>query len=179
MGLEEIQGDLHRYYDRLTSGICLIGMEPGEPILFVNKGMLKIYHCTDEADFYRFTGKRLLLAEDNDLNAEIATAFLQDMGFTVDRAVDGADCVDRYQHEAAGTYGLILMDIQMPNMDGYQATLAIRGLPDKEKAGIPIVAMTANAFAEDRQKAFNVGMNGHIAKPINTEILRETLRELL
>ena len=109
------------------------------------------------------------------------------MGFTVDRAVDGADCVDRYQHEAAGTYGLILMDIQMPNMDGYQATLAIRGLPDKEKAGIPIVAMTANAFeedqknafAEDRQKAFNVGMNGHIAKPINTEILRETLRELL
>ena len=117
--------------------------------------------------------------EDNDLNAEIAATFLQDMGFTVDRAVDGADCVDRYQHEAAGTYGLILMDIQMPNMDGYQATLAIRGLPDKEKAGIPIVAMTANAFAEDRQKAFNVGMNGHIAKPINTEILRETLRELL
>ena len=142
-------------------------------------------HCekkpagTEEQTDHCFTGKRLLLAEDNDLNAEIATAFLQDMGFTVDRAVDGADCVDRYQHEAAGTYGLILMDIQMPNMDGYQATLAIRGLPDKEKAGIPIVAMTANAFAEDRQKAFNVGMNGHIAKPINTEILRETLRELL
>ena len=142
-------------------------------------------HCektpagTEEQSDHCLTGKRLLLAKDNDLNAEIATAFLQDMGFTVDRAVDGADCVDRYQHEAAGTYGLILMDIQMPNMDGYQATLAIRGLPDKEKAGIPIVAMTANAFAEDRQKAFNVGMNGHIAKPINTEILRETLRELL
>ena len=132
-----------------------------------------------EAESEALAGKRLLLAKDNDLNAEIATAFLQDMGFTVDRAIDGADCVDRYQHEAAGTYGLILMDIQMPNMDGYQATLAIRGLPDKEKAGIPIVAMTANAFAEDRQKAFNVGMNGHIAKPINTEILRETLRELL
>ncbi len=142
-------------------------------------------HCektpagTEKQPDHCLTGKRLLLVEDNDLNAEIATAILQDMGFTVDRAVDGVDCVDRYQHEAAGTYGLILMDIQMPNMDGYQATLAIRGLPDKEKAGIPIVAMTANAFAEDRQKAFNVGMNGHIAKPINTEILRETLRELL
>lgn len=83
------------------------------------------------------------------------------------------------KNSAPGEYDLILMDIQMPVMDGYEATRRIRALSDKEKASVPIVAMTANAFAEDRQKAFNVGMNGHIAKPINTEILRETLRELL
>ena len=101
------------------------------------------------------------------------------MGFTVDRAVDGADCVDRYQHEAAGTYGLILMDIQMPNMDGYQATLAIRGLPDKEKAGIPIVAMTANAFAKDVQPAKTTGMNEHAAKPLDMKRLCEILHRRL
>ena len=125
-----------------------------------------------------FAGKRLLLAEDNDLNAEIAIAILEDLGFAVDRAVDGVDCVNRYQREAAGSYDLILMDIQMPNMDGYKATLAIRRMPDREKAGIPIVAMTANAFAEDRQKAFSVGMNGHISKPINPKTLRDTLQKL-
>ena len=100
-------------------------------------------------------------------------------GLTVERTADGELCIEALKAHPAGYYDAILMDIQMPNMDGYQATLAIRSLPDKGKAGIPIVAMTANAFAEDRQKAFNVGMNGHIAKPINTEILRETLRELL
>ena len=141
-------------------------------------------HCektpagTEEQSDHCLTGKRLLLAKDNDLNAEIATAFLQDMGFTVDRAVDGADCVDRYQHEAAGTYGLILMDIQMPNMDGYQATKLIRNLSDGRRT-IPIIAMTANAFDEDRQKALSVGMDAHLAKPVDVERLFGILRKVI
>lgn len=126
-----------------------------------------------------FSGKHILLAEDNDLNAEIATAMLEDMGFAVDRAEDGVICINRIEHMPSDTYDLILMDIQMPNMDGYKATKIIRRLPDKEKAGIPIVAMTANAFDEDKREAFAAGMNGHIAKPIDTEKIQNVLSEVI
>ena len=127
----------------------------------------------DETD--RISGKHILLAEDNDLNAEIAEFILEDMGLMVDRVEDGVQCVARMEQKPAGTYDLILMDIQMPNMDGYKATQAIRRLEDKKKAGIPIIAMTANAFEEDRKKAFEKGMNGHIAKPVDAEKVKKTI----
>ena len=128
----------------------------------------------DETD--RISGKYILLAEDNDLNAEIAQFILEDMGLMVDRVEDGVQCVSRMEQKPAGTYDLILMDIQMPNMDGYRATEMIRGLSDKSKATIPIIAMTANAFEEDRKKALAKGMNGHIAKPVDIEKMREILQ---
>ena len=128
----------------------------------------------DETD--RISGKHILLAEDNDLNAEIAQFILEDMGLMVDRVEDGVQCVSRIEQKPAGTYDLILMDIQMPNMDGYRATEMIRGLSDKSKATIPIIAMTANAFEEDRKKALAKGMNGHIAKPVDIEKMREILQ---
>ena len=128
---------------------------------------------TEETD--RISGKYVLLAEDNDLNAEIAEFILEDMGLMVDRVEDGVQCVARMEQKPAGTYDLILMDIQMPNMDGYKATQAIRRLEDKKKAGIPIIAMTANAFEEDRKKAFEKGMNGHIAKPVDAEKVKKTI----
>ncbi|WP_293736364.1 response regulator [uncultured Phascolarctobacterium sp.] len=124
-------------------------------------------------------GKRILLAEDNDLNAEIALFILQNMGLEVERVEDGAQCVSRLEQQPAGTYDLIFMDVQMPQMDGYEATQAIRALDDKEKAAIPIVAMTANAFAEDRERALAAGMNGHIAKPIDVKKLEQVLVKLL
>ena len=124
-------------------------------------------------------GKRILLAEDNDLNAEIALFILQNMGLEVERVEDGAQCVSRLEQQPAGTYDLIFMDVQMPKMDGYEATQAIRALDDKEKAAIPIVAMTANAFAEDRERALAAGMNGHIAKPIDVKKLERVLVKLL
>ena len=124
-------------------------------------------------------GKHVLLAEDNDLNAEIAEFILEDMGLVVDRVEDGIRCVARMEKEPAGTYDLILMDIQMPHMDGYKATQAIRRLADQKKAGIPIIAMTANAFEEDRKKALAKGMNGHIAKPVDIEKMKEILQNTL
>lgn len=124
-------------------------------------------------------GKRILLAEDNDLNAEIALFILRNMGLVVERVEDGAQCVDRLKQQPAGTYDLIFMDVQMPKMDGYEATLAIRALDDAEKAAIPIVAMTANAFAEDRKQALAAGMNGHIAKPIDVKKVEQVLLKLL
>ena len=126
-----------------------------------------------------FNGKRILLAEDNDLNAEIAIAILEEAGFVTERAEDGIICVDMIEKSAPAHYDLILMDIQMPNMDGYKATQVIRRLPDKKKAEIPIVAMTANAFEEDRRNALKAGMNGHIAKPIHVKELFSLLAELL
>ena len=125
------------------------------------------------------SGKHVLLAEDNDLNAEIAEFILEDMGLVVDRVEDGIQCVARMEQKPAGTYDLILMDIQMPNMDGYKATQAIRRLADKKKAGIPIIAMTANAFEEDRKKAFEKGMSGHIAKPVDAEKVKKTILSAL
>ena len=112
-------------------------------------------------------GRRVLLAEDNDLNADIAEELLGDVGLLVERASDGIICVSKLETAQAGYYDLILMDVQMPNMDGYQATRIIRKLSDKNKANIPIIAMTANAFAKDRADALAAGMNDHIIKPIS------------
>ena len=124
-------------------------------------------------------GKRILLAEDNDLNAEIALFILRNMGLEVERVEDGAQCVSTLEQQPAGTYDLIFMDVQMPKMDGYTATLNIRSLDDKKKAAIPIVAMTANAFAEDIKQTLAAGMNGHIAKPIDVKKLEQVLVKLL
>ena len=126
-----------------------------------------------------FQGKKLLLVEDNELNREIAMEFLTEAGFVVDSAEDGAIAVQKMEQAAPGQYDLILMDIQMPNMDGYEATRRIRALPDAKKAGIPIFAMTANAFEEDRQNALKAGMNGHIAKPLDVPRLLSILADAL
>ena len=124
-------------------------------------------------------GKNILLAEDNDLNAEIAEAILERAGLKTERVEDGIQCVNKITKMPVGTYDMILMDIQMPRMDGYKATQAIRHLPDKDKACIPIVAMTANAFEEDKRDAVAAGMNGHIAKPIQIDKLLSMLAEVL
>ena len=134
---------------------------------------------TNPSDQKCLCGTRILLTEDNDLNAEIAVELLQEEGCTVDRAKDGVECVDMLEKAANGTYQLILMDIQMPVMNGYDAARKIRGLDDPQKANIPIIAMTANAFTEDRQVALDAGMNDHIAKPINMIVLVPTLRKYL
>ena len=134
---------------------------------------------TNPSDQKCLCGTRILLTEDNDLNAEIATELLQEEGCTVDRAKDGVECVDMLEKAANGTYQLILMDIQMPVMNGYDATKKIRRMDDPQKANIPIVAMTANAFSEDKQVALDAGMNDHIAKPINMSVLVPTLRKYL
>lgn len=127
---------------------------------------------------YRFEGKKVLLVEDNLLNQEIAQAILQDAGFTVDTADDGDVAVERLQDSKQGKFDLVLMDIQMPKMDGYAATRQIRTLPS-DAANVPIVAMTANAFEEDKQKTIRAGMNAHIAKPIEAGRLMETLSHIL
>ena len=124
-------------------------------------------------------GRNILLAEDNDLNAEIAEAILERAGLKIERVEDGIQCVNRITKMPAGTYDMILMDIQMPKMDGYKAIQVIRRLPDKEKACIPIIAMTANAFEEDKRDAIAVGMNGHIAKPIQVDKLLAMLSEVI
>ena len=124
-------------------------------------------------------GKKLLLVEDNELNREIALEILKEAGFVVDTAEDGAVAVQKIEQAAPGQYDLILMDIQMPNLDGYEAARQIRALPDAEKASIPIFAMTANAFEEDRQNALAAGMNGHIAKPLDVPHLLRVLADAL
>jgi len=141
------------------------------------------FDTASEADVYRnqiseqpdilekLEGKRILLAEDNDLNAEIAIELLAEQKIITDRAEDGAECLDKLEKAVAGYYDMILMDIQMPVMDGYDAAARIRRMKDEKKASIPIVAMTANAFAEDRQKAISMGMNDHVAKPIDMNVL--------
>lgn len=123
-------------------------------------------------------GKHLLLAEDNDLNAEIALTILQENGMIVNRAEDGIRCLELLGAKPAGYYDAVLMDIQMPRMDGYQATQAIRALPDA-RSTVPIIAMTANAFEEDKQRAFDAGMNDHISKPISVNALLAALRKNL
>lgn len=126
-----------------------------------------------------FKGKRILLAEDNELNAEITTTILSEMGFEVKAVEDGILCVNEIQHQPANTYDLILMDIQMPNMDGYKATHCIRHLSEPEKTNIPIIAMSANAFEEDKKKAFDVQMNDYITKPIDFQKMEEVLKHVL
>ena len=124
-------------------------------------------------------GRNILIAEDNNLNAEIAEAILERAGLKTERVENGIQCVKRIMEMPTGTYDMILMDIQMPQMDGYKATQAIRNLPDKDKACIPIIAMTANAFEEDKREAIAAGMNGHIAKPIQVDKLLSMLAEVI
>ncbi len=126
-----------------------------------------------------FAGKKILLVEDNELNQEIAATILEEQGFVVELANDGTVAVDNVEKADADRYDIILMDIQMPQMDGYEATRCIRALKDKRKANIPIYAMTANAFEEDRQKALESGLDGHIAKPIDIPNLMAVLKEAL
>jgi len=124
-------------------------------------------------------GKKLLVVEDNELNLEIASTLLKEAGFAVDTAENGKIAVEKVEAASADRYDLILMDIQMPEMDGYEATRRIRALPDTKKAALPIVAMTANAFEDDRKNALRAGMNGHIAKPLDIQKLFQVLSELL
>jgi len=126
-----------------------------------------------------FKGCRILLAEDNELNAEIAITVLEEAGFQVEHAIDGAECIDLLKRVPSNYYDIILMDIQMPNIDGYEATRIIRSMKDPVKANIPIVAMTANAFDEDKRNALEAGMNAHLAKPIEIPKLATTLTQIL
>ena len=132
-----------------------------------------------ESEDVDFTGKTVLLAEDNELNQQIAVAILEDVGLTVDIAGDGTVAVAKMEEAPAGTFDVILMDIQMPKMDGYEAARKIRALDDPAKAGIPIIAVTANAFEEDRQSALDAGMNGHLAKPYDIPKMMKALKEIL
>ena len=124
------------------------------------------------------TGK-ILLVEDNELNQEIASAILNEVGYNIDIADNGQAALDMLRTSRPGYYRLILMDVQMPVMGGYEATKLIRRLEDKELASIPILAMTANAFEEDKKEAIKCGMNGHISKPLDVEKLLETLEQIL
>jgi len=126
-----------------------------------------------------FEGKKVLLVEDNDLNREIARMLLKESGFDLDEATNGQEAVEKIKMAKEGEYALILMDIQMPVMDGYEATKLIRNLPVRALANIPIIAMTANAFAEERKKAMSCGMNGHISKPIDVNVLFKTIESTL
>lgn len=126
-----------------------------------------------------FRAGRILLAEDNELNQEIAEEILGEAGFTVEIAENGQIAVDMLRRSEAGYYQLVLMDVQMPVMNGYEAAKAIRELENRRLASIPMIAMTANAFEEDRKEALKSGMNGHIAKPINIEVLFETMNKIL
>lgn len=139
----------------------------------------ELAQVADERPASDFQGKRILLAEDNELNAEIAIAVLTEIGFEVERAEDGQACIDKLVQAEAGRYDLILMDIQMPRLNGYEATRAIRQLPDPAKANIKILAMTANAFEEDKREAMRAGMDGHLAKPINLHELTKAIAGLL
>ena len=126
-----------------------------------------------------FTGKRILLAEDNEMNQLIAVEILKSAGFAIDIASNGVEAVEKMEQASAGTYDVILMDIQMPVMDGYEAAKRIREMDDQKKAEIPIVAVTANAFEEDRKIALEAGMNGHLAKPYDIGAIMQTLSNLL
>lgn len=130
-------------------------------------------------DMSHLNGARILLAEDVELNQEIAVEILRDAGFVTEVAGNGQEAVDMLEKSEPGYYQLILMDIQMPVMNGYEATKAIRGLKNRKLASIPILAMSANAFEEDKQEALRSGMNGHIAKPIDIDSMFETLRNVL
>ena len=125
------------------------------------------------------SGKRILLAEDNDINAEIAIELLSDEGLCVERAKDGVDCVEKLEKASDGYYDVIIMDIQMPVMNGYEAATEIRRLDDKAKANIPIIALTANAFSEDKDNAIKAGMNDHVSKPIDMNVLLPAIQKLL
>ena len=134
----------------------------------------------DETDqLVNFAGKKVLLVEDNVLNQQIAEAILEELGLIVDIASDGTEAVRIMEDSPSDCYDIILMDIQMPQMDGYEASKRIRALDDWRKANIPIVAMTANAFEEDKKIAAEAGMNGHLAKPYEIPAIVSMLSDLL
>ena len=135
--------------------------------------------CSDEGEEISFEGMRALLVEDNMINMEIAQMLLEQAGFLIETAENGKIAFEMTAASEPGYYDVILMDIQMPVMDGYMAAQAIRSLPDSKIAGIPIIAMTANAFQEDIRKAEQVGMNGHIAKPLDIPSMKATLQHVL
>ena len=137
-----------------------------------------LQHQPAEAEKTAFKSRRILLAEDNDLNAEIVITLLEEHGFQVERAEDGQICINMLKTKPADHYDLILMDIQMPNKNGYEASRAIREMTGP-KSRIPIIAMTANAFDEDKKKAMGAGMNAHIAKPFDIQILLDTMEQLI
>ena len=134
-------------------------------------------NASREVEADEVTGLRLLLVEDNEINQEIETEILAGQGFVVDTAFDGAAALEKVRAAAPGAYDLILMDIQMPVMDGWEATRAIRALPDTGKASIPIIALSANVFDSDIQKSLDAGMDAHLAKPIDIPVLLWTIRK--
>ena len=175
-------------YVELLGGTIDVASEPGNGSIFT---VTLKHRIADESYYVKnraessgssieiLEGRTILLAEDNDLNAEIAETTLERAGLKTERVEDGIQCVNRIEKMPAGTYDMILMDIQMPKMNGYKATQIIRHLPDKDKAYIPIIAMTANAFEEDKREAAAAGMNGHISKPVQVDKLLQMLAEII
>ena len=173
---------------KLMGGIITVHSVLGQGTEFVIE--LKMEVVSEESEKYFaenensittdcFRGKRVLIVEDNELNREIASELLKDEGFLIEEAANGVEAIDKVIHSRNGYFDLILMDIQMPVMDGYKATREIRRMKESALARIPIVAMTANTFEEDKKKCFAAGMNGHIEKPINRQIIRSTLANVL
>ena len=152
---------------------------PHKKVVHADDKMVQEQEQKEVESLSHLAGKRILLAEDNELNAEIAMELLKQEGFHIDHASDGKKCVEKLVEEPAGTYDVILMDVQMPVMNGYEATHAIRSLEDKEKATIPILAMTAGAFSEDRKLALEAGMDGFCTKPIDMDMLKAELARVL
>ncbi|MCQ2358825.1 MAG: ATP-binding protein [Phascolarctobacterium sp.] len=176
----------------MMGGTIDVSSIPGEGSIFKINIELKVVDkestCSYEGDDFsvkteafshKLDGLSILLVEDNELNREIAMTLLQERGASVTCLIDGSYVKEEIERVPAHTYDIILMDIQMPVMDGYAATKEVRGLDDMEKANIPIIAMTANAFEEDRKKAESIGMNGHIAKPIDMDVVVKTIHKVL
>ena len=167
----------------MMGGVITVDSEEGKGSEFIVELPCSLCDISEkkktQTELPDFSGKRVLLAEDNEMNQMIAEAILTEAGLDVEIAGDGAEAVEKIKNTAAGYYDIILMDIQMPRMDGYEAAKQIRSLDDEKKASIPIVAVTANAFEEDKKTAMDAGMNGHLAKPYDIPAIMEMLKKLL